>query len=391
LTAALLTGFASSLSVQARSGLSDAQAVFFTAWALERALAARSSRRVLDAVLFGAAAGVAFLTKLHTAFALAPAALLLATAAAPWKARGRLLLVAGAASLPFLLAFLAANYGRWGDPLTTGYEKSTAQAWFRIPLLTGLAAILFSPSKGVVVYALPILTFAVGGAVRGLRGGRERQVLTAALVLSTAGALAMPASTIEWHGSWAFGPRYALLAYPALGVLTALAVDGLRGRARFAAPVLGLAGFALILPGLLTSPFAAIAVSMEGARVQWTSGDPSFPPHYTEGDRDAERFQRLCLTAGPLNFLRVQHALARAALTGRDELSLRGDLGIDKDGVARPPAQPEYLGFGGIGWVGFLERIGRKGVLVYPALLLLTGAAAAAFLVKRARGQGCSP
>lgn len=380
LAAALLTGFATSFAVQARSGLSDCQAAFAVAWALERALAARLTGRPLDAVLFGAAAGFGFLTKVHTAFALAPAPLLLLGAPGGGRDRVKLLAAAAAAALPFLLTLFWANAARWGSPFITGYEKSTAEAWFRVPIWLGGAALVFSPSKGLLVYAFPIAALGAAGAVVGLRGGERAR--TGILVACAASALAMPASTVEWHGSWAFGPRYALPAFAPLAILTAGAVERAQGRWRGAVPLAFLAGVAVVLPGMLTSPFAAIAVSMEGARERWPSGDPSFPAHYTEPDRDAERFQRLCLTAGPLNFLRVQHALARAAVLGREGVPWRM-LGVDREGEALPPSAPEYRRFGGIGWIGYGKRFGGGPLVWVPAASALT-ALGAGWALRRA-------
>jgi hypothetical protein len=375
LASALIVGFCSSFGVQARSGLSDAQAVFFVAWGVERAFAVRESLgRRWDLVTLGIAMGLGFLTKLHVAFAVAPLPILFLGSSKLRAELPRVILWIAAGALSFVAAFFLANTMRWGDPLTTGYEKSTAQAWFRIPVLLGLKAILFSPSKGLVVYAFPTVVLAILGLVI---LARTERVVALVLFLSALGALAMPASTIEWHGAWAFGPRYALLALPALAVAGARAIDAMTGWVRVVPWVLALLGFAAVLPGFLTSPFAAIAVSMEGARIQWPEEDPSFPADYSPGDRDAERFQRLCMEAGPLNFLRVQHALARAAISGRDGLSYRGDLGLDRDGEILPPDQPEYRDFGSIGWVGFATRFKTLAHLWIPALYAIVGIYAA--------------
>ncbi len=392
LAAALVAGFATNLGVQARSGLSDAQAAFLVALAIERAVAVAATGSLRVAAVAGIAAGLAFTTKLHTAFALVPLPFLLLTGLdRRRRAAAFALLVAGA--LPFVVLFLAANAIRWGDPLITGYEKSTSHSWFRIPVHRGLAALLFAPGKGVVVHALPVAALGVVGLLALARA--RRAGLAAALAASAVGALLLPASTIEWHGAWSFGPRYALLAYPALAVASAFAIDALAGRLRWVTAALALAGLATVLPGFLGSPFAALAVSMEGARVQWP--DAGFPAGHPPEARDADRFLSVCFETGPLNPLRVQHALARAALAGRDGLRYREDLGLDRDGVALPPEPPEYRGSGSIGWWGAWKRLRRSVFFVVPALLAAVAAAAAwrmrAILAARPRGDdpGGSP
>jgi hypothetical protein len=383
LLAALALGFGTHMGVQARSGLSDAMAVAVMAWVVERAVAAWRSGSAFDCATFGAAAGIAILTKIHTAFAAAPLPLLLLASpgARPRPGRSAAYFAAGVA--PGLALFLIANHVRWGNPFITGYEKSTAQAWFRINPLDGMNAMLFSPSKGVLLYAFPVFLGGLSGAIAMLWRGAA--MVGIVLLVSALAALAMPASTIEWHGSWAFGPRYALVAYPQLATLSAAAICPF-ARRRWLAGGVVLAGVALVLPGMFTSSFGGIAVAMEGARVRWTDTDPSFPAAYDAGSREAERFQRICLAPlwDPLNLLRVQHALARKAFEGKATLQYRADLHVNKDGEAAPPPLKDFRTVGSVGIIGFFDRFQNQAFAAAAALLALFSlAGAVAFAVFR--------
>ncbi|MBI3818946.1 MAG: phospholipid carrier-dependent glycosyltransferase [Planctomycetes bacterium] len=375
LMAALACGFGTHLCVQARSGLSDAEAVFATALALERALAARASRRDVDFVVFGAAAGFALIVKLHTAFAIAPLALLFISRERGFSGTARSFAFAAAGAAPFILIFGGANWVRWGSPFITGYEKSTAQKWFTINVFAGLRELIFSHSKGVIAYAFPLFMLTIAGFARSMTNpGRALPVI---LLISAAAALAMPASTLEWHGAWAFGPRYALIAYPAMAVIAAAALDRLSLKLRIASAAFVALGFALVFPGMLTSPYGGTAIAMDGARTRWPDA------------RDPDRFQLICQLpiTDPLNLMIVQHALARAAFAGRDGLRYREDLNIQKDGESMPPPQIEFTRFGAIGPVGHSARFGGVDRSVYAVWLAQFGLVAIVIFTFRKLGQ----
>lgn len=377
LAAALALGLGTHFGVQARSGLSDAQAVLIVSLALERALAARKSDRLFDYLTFGGAVGFGILTKIHTAFALAPLFLLFISRRNGLKGAARAAAGIAAGVAPFLLIFFAANFYRWGSPFITGYEKSTSKAWFYISPLLGIREMVFSHAKGMVAYALPLLILSFSGILHlTSRGARPLALI---LLLSAFVGVLMPASTIEWHGAWSFGPRYALVAYPMLAVLSAFGVDRFSGKLRFIPAVIILFGIATILPGMFTSPFGGMAVAKTAAAERWP--DTSYPAGTDPGTCDANRFQRLCTLpiTDPLNFLRVQHALARAAFFGRDGLSWREELNIQKDGDALPPPQNEFRRFGSIGLVDHFHRFGRLDTAAFS--IILTQGALIAILI----------
>ncbi|MFN0205688.1 MAG: hypothetical protein ACKVS6_05185, partial [Planctomycetota bacterium] len=195
------------------------------------------------------------------------------------------------------------------------------------------------------------------------------------LFISICVAMLMPASTIEWHGAWSFGPRYALVAFPQLAVASALAFDALKGKLRLLTIGAGLVGFAIVLPGMFTSAFGSIAVAMDGARARWPDADAIFPKHYDPDAREKERFQRICTLpiTDPLNLLRVQHALARKAFVGKDGLEYRADLNINEDGEALPPDYPDFRKFGSIGFVNYRQRFEGSGLPISATFVVEIG------------------
>ncbi|MBL8696508.1 MAG: hypothetical protein JNJ88_20595 [Planctomycetes bacterium] len=374
LLAAASLGFGTHFFPQARSGLSDMQAVFCVSLVLERALAFAAAPTAVRGLVVGAACGLGLLTKVHTVAAVPPLVLLCAARAAGVRSHLRALVLIAAGALPFALTFFVANALRWGSPWITGYEKSTAESWFYVPIHLGFTALLFAPSKGVAWFALP--TFWIGLAGLGRLLLHKKWILVLPLALSALGAWTSVGRTIEWHGAWSFGPRYALLGYPAMAVAAALAIDMWSPRGRLFAGAVALAGCALVAPATFTSPFAAMAAAMEASAVR----EPKL------GDQD--RFQRLCLDAGPGGFLRAQHALGRAVLLRGGELPWR-ELDVDRDGaisVAALQQIPEYHSFGSIGWVGFGARFDRSALWAIPAILAVVAGLALLRVRQLARG-----
>jgi len=374
LLASASLGFGTHFFPQARSGLSDMQAVFCVSLVLERALAFAATPTAARGLAIGAACGLGLLTKVHTVAAVPPLVLLCAARPADLRAHLRALGLIAAGALPFALAFFVANAVRWGSPWITGYEKSTAESWFYVPLHLGLTALLFAPSKGVAWFALPTFWLGLAGVGRLLL--HKKWILVLPLALSALGAWASVGRTIEWHGAWSFGPRYALLGYPAMAVAAALAIDAWGARGRLVAVAFALAGGAIVAPAVFTSPFAAMAAAMEASAVRAPE----------TGDQD--RFQGLCLDAGPGGFLRAQHALGRAVLLGNGEIPWR-ELAVDRDGtvsVAALQQIPEYHSFGSLGWVGFGARSGRSALGWIPALLVALAGIALLRIRQLARG-----
>ncbi len=127
---------------------------------------------------------------------------------------------------------------------------------FRPDIATGLAGLLVSPNRGLLVFT-PLMVFALWGAVRVWRVPAPPWLrwLTIGLALH----VLLYASFVEWWAGYTYGPRYFTDVLP---VLTLLLVYGLvpwcRGRARQAAVA------ALALYGI-----AVQAIGVYGADDRW--------------------------------------------------------------------------------------------------------------------------
>jgi hypothetical protein len=128
----------------------------------------------------------------------------------------------------FALAFgavLAHNVAVFGS-LQGGYAWLNAhhaqyhrvEGTWSTPLALGLAGILVSPSRGLLVYC-PVLVGAAIGAGAWLL--RSRRALGAVLVVATAGSLGLTAKFSVWWGGHAFGPRLLTDFLPLFVVLLA--------------------------------------------------------------------------------------------------------------------------------------------------------------------------
>jgi hypothetical protein len=165
-------------------------------------------------MLAGAAMGAA--TSIN--YLCAPLVLLLLPLTRGARDAGRYVL----GGVPFAVALAAYQLAAFGSPFRTSIatmnpafiEPGAALGIFHLPRLDALWGITFSPFRGLF-YLAPILLIALAGIVK----RRAWLVLTIFLVL-----LALNASFNGWHGGYAVGPRYLLVAVPllALGLTTAL-------------------------------------------------------------------------------------------------------------------------------------------------------------------------
>ena len=129
-------------------------------------------------------------------------------------------------------------------------------------------------------------------------------------------------------------------------------------------------------PGILDVAFRGDRRLDGGARIQWPEEDPSFPADYSPGDRDAERFQRLCMEAGPS----TSSACSTPSRAPRSRGATGSPTGATSASIATAkssPDQPEYRDFGSIGWVGFATRFKTLAHLWIPALYAIVGIYAA--------------
>jgi hypothetical protein len=98
---------------------------------------------------------------------------------------------------------LAYNDLAFGSPLEQGYGPKP----FDGPLLVGLYGLLFSPSRGLVIYE-PYLLFAFAALLRAWRWPGEVAARFRGLALVWLATLGLYATYAEWWGGRVFGPRF---------------------------------------------------------------------------------------------------------------------------------------------------------------------------------------
>ncbi len=177
------------------------------------------------AFLGGLALGWAAVTEYTTVIP----GLVLAAAAAP-RLRLRSLAAAAGGLLP--LALLAAyDTACFGSPLSlsSAHEASSSfstlagQGLFGIsaPTLSGLYGLLFSPTRGLLIWT-PFLALAVLGW---LKPARRPVAARLALIGAPLALVVVMAGYRNWHGGWFAGPRYL---FPVLPLLFVSAAAGFR-------------------------------------------------------------------------------------------------------------------------------------------------------------------
>ena len=99
----------------------------------------------------------------------------------------------------------AYNYAMFGN-LTGSYANA-----FNEPLLKGLAGLLFSPARGLLIY-FPIATFSIAGAFF----AAQRRSIYAALLAFVLFSLILVGKWVGWYGGWCYGPRLLAEIQPVL-------------------------------------------------------------------------------------------------------------------------------------------------------------------------------
>jgi hypothetical protein len=150
---------------------------------------------------------------------------------------------------PFALSTAHEAYGSFAALVRTGVFGIS---W---PTLGGLAGLLLSPSRGLLVWAPLVMLALVGGAARPLwpedRGARV------ALVAAPTALIIVMSGYPNWHGGWFPGPRYLLPVLPLAFVMAArgvrLAVERPWGRVLVALGALW--GWVMVWPVMASFPF----------------------------------------------------------------------------------------------------------------------------------------
>jgi hypothetical protein len=144
-----------------------------------------------------------------------------------WASRRHKLMFVAAWALP-LAAVVLYNFGVAGNVLG-GYGLIGKAAFFSHALLPGVAGLLFSPTRGLLVFS-PFLLFLVL-AGRFLPRSREERFLTALMIAAVAIQIMLYAKA-DWRGGLSWGPRYMTDFLPFLIWMLVPVVSALRGVAR---------------------------------------------------------------------------------------------------------------------------------------------------------------
>jgi hypothetical protein len=144
-----------------------------------------------------------------------------------WAGRRRAVLLAAAAALPMIATLLYNIYvaGHVGG----GYGVAGRASFLQHDLLTGLAGLLVSPTRGLLVFS-PFLLFLVL-AWRHLPRSREERVLTLAMSAGVAIQILLYAKS-DWRSGLSWGPRYMTDLLPFLIWMLVPVVAALRGVGR---------------------------------------------------------------------------------------------------------------------------------------------------------------
>lgn len=143
-----------------------------------------------------------------------------------WAGRRRaLLFVAAALPVALVLLYNLAIVGHFGG----GYGRKASLAFMQHALVPGVAALLFSPMRGLLVFS-PFLVF-LGLAWRHVPRERGERILTAVL-FAAAGLQLVLYAKADWRSGIAWGPRFMTDLLPFLVWLLVPVVDALRGFGR---------------------------------------------------------------------------------------------------------------------------------------------------------------
>ena len=179
--------------------------------------------------LHAAACGLAF----SAAVACRPTSLVVAVTVGAY-----ILITNRKAALPFLLGALPIgvalgwyNAYYFGSPLSPGrdyidrlvaVEKTGSADLWQTPLWTGAAGLLFSPSRGLLVYS-PFVIFAIPAFLRVWRDRRFHALRP--LTLATLALVLLASKWFDWWGGWTFGYRPIVDTMPFVAICLVAGIE----------------------------------------------------------------------------------------------------------------------------------------------------------------------
>lgn len=176
------------------------------------------------------------------------------------------LAVAIAGMLPGVLLTGYFNAMRYGSPFITGYENEG----FTTPLHVGLYGLLFSPGKGIIYFAPPVILLPFALVYIWRSGKSQLRAETLWFACQAALVFGFHALWSSWEGNVAWGPRFLIPFIPfMLWPLGALAQVVWARRVWWA---LGVAGFLVAVAGTLVDQFYYFDINRvyrEGTVEEW--------------------------------------------------------------------------------------------------------------------------
>lgn len=349
LTGSALLIFATMLLPYSRM-LSDVSATgAWLTWGAALGARAASGGHAWAAAGAGAALACAVLTRIPSAIAAAPLFLVMIANALPAR-RARLALAASIGAVPALAALLWFNDLRTGSPFVPALMRPE----FGIVrmgtgnVFTGIAGLLASPGKSILVFS-PVLLLSVVGWRRLYRAAPVDAVGVAVVCL---GFVLVHGTLLAWHGDWGWGPRYAVFIVPIAWLPGALYVA-----TREASITRRRLTQALIIAAL-TLQSASMTVNWHYQyQLMWAEGrlDDATPWRADNQMTDA-----LKASGGALARAAGLGPPAPPALSGVTPILYEASTGIN------------------VWWITAL-RAGMPAMLVWPVVALLAAAAAAAW------------
>lgn len=195
------------------------------------------SHRALASVAAGFFLGMAYAVRPQNALFLVAAATYLALRGEGSRERVRAVLGLALGSLLPVAATLAYNQYYYGTILG-GYILVTPHLQPRL-VLQGLAGLLLSPNRGLLVFS-PAALLGLWGMAVAFRRWRSELLLASFCAAAALYAL-LHAATTTWAGGGSFGPRYLTETLPVLALAASLVVPAL--------PAWGRAGALLLVAG----------------------------------------------------------------------------------------------------------------------------------------------
>jgi len=151
-------------------------------------------------------------------------------------ARRRALLPYVLGALPVALLLAAYNWHYFESPFTFGqgivgekvaqYKTGSTNLW-QTPIWVGAAGLIFSPSRGLLVYS-PFMIFAFWGLVRVWR--ETKYAAFRPLTVAMLGLLGIAFCWFDWWGGWCFGYRPIVDTMPFFALLLIPMVDTILSR-----------------------------------------------------------------------------------------------------------------------------------------------------------------